>query len=109
MGEQIICCYDCEHAFDAMDERAFVPTKGPDSLPLCPLCFAMLRSSQDWAVWNDCNGVFETHCRRSEAQAAIRERYGDGETVVPVRVIVEPADTRHMREWQENELERRRA
>jgi len=93
-----------------MDERSFISPNGAEAPALCPLCFALLKSSRDWAVWNDCNGVFETFPRRAEARDAIKQRYaGVDATVMPVRTIVEPEETRHQRIWVEDELDRRRA
>lgn len=110
MADQIIQCTDCEHSFDAMDDRAWISARDADSHALCAMCFALLKSSRDWAVWNSCNGVFETFPTRAEAREVIKARYsGCDATVMPVRTILEPEDSRHMREWSESEMERRRA
>jgi hypothetical protein len=107
MADMIVCCTDCEHSFDAMDARCWISSRDDNSLALCPLCNALLRSSRDWAVWNDCNGVFETFPRRAAAEHAIAEQYqGCGASVMPVRVIAEPDEDRWMRHVSEDNHER---
>jgi hypothetical protein len=110
VADQIISCTGCEHSFDAMDDRAFIATKGPDSTALCPLCTTLLRSSEEWSIWNNCNGVFESFPRRALADDAIKQRYGNANvTVVPTRTFLEPVDDHWHRTMREDELEKRRA
>jgi hypothetical protein len=109
-ADQIICCTSCDHSFDAMDDRAIIGVKRPDSIALCPLCAISLRSSEEWSIWNDCNGVFESFPRRALAHEAIKARYGKADvTVVPTRTFLEPEDNRWHRAMREDELELRRA
>lgn len=107
----VIRCSDCEHSFDAMDGRALVFSKrGSGSNPLCPLCATILRSSQEWAIWNNCNGVFEVFPRRAGAQVVAKLNYkGADVTVIPVRTFVEPEDNHWHRHKREDELDKRRA
>ena len=58
-----------------------------------------------WAVWNDCNGIFEVCNRRADAEALLdKEPYQRGrETVVPVVVTVETEDRHWYRERYEDE------
>lgn len=74
-------------------------------------CAALyLRSSEEWAIWNNCNGVFESFPRRALAYEAVKQRYGKADvTVVPVRTILEPLDNHWHRKMREDELEKRRA
>jgi hypothetical protein len=109
-SDQIIRCTGCEHSFDGMDDRAFIGVKGSESSALCPLCAILLRSSEEWAIWNDCNGVFESFPRRALAHDAIKQRYGNADVkVVPVRTFLEPVDNHWHRQAREDELEKRRA
>ena len=49
---------------------------------------AMLLAKTEWAVKNDCNGVFETRPRRAEAKKLLETQYaGIGAYVVPVKII----------------------
>jgi hypothetical protein len=108
--DQIIGCTTCEHSFDAMDDRAFISARDSESVALCPLCYTLLRSSEEWAIWNSCNGPFEIFPRRALAHAAIKDRYAKMDVeVVPIRAIREPEDNRWHRQIREDELEKRRA
>lgn len=102
MADLIVCCDRCEHSFDAMHPEAWVSSKR-DGGELCPLCATIVfRSSEGWAVWNDCNGAFEVLWRRSDANQAIAERYSDcGARAEPIRVIREPEDHVCLRHWRE--------
>jgi hypothetical protein len=66
------------------------------------------RASPMWAVWNDCNGVFEVHARKRDAQSSIDGMatgyHPDRESVVPVRVYLEPNDDWDFRDRQEDEI-----
>lgn len=49
---------------------------------------AMLLAQTEWAIKNDCNGIFETRPRRAEAQKVLAEQYaGIGAYIVPVKAI----------------------
>jgi hypothetical protein len=100
----IIACDRCEHSFDAMHPESWISTK-EEAGALCPLCAVIvLRSSEAWAVWNSCNGVFETTWRRAEAEQLIAGSYRDCDaSAVPVRVMLEPKEDVHMRHWRETE------
>lgn len=109
--DQIVRCTRCEHSFDAMDNRAWVGGRDSEASPLCPLCCTIaLRSTEEWAVWNDCNGIFEVHPRRALAAQAVSERYANCQvTVVAARAFVEHDDDQWLRKMREDELEARRA
>lgn len=109
--DSIIQCTDCEHSFDAMDDRALIFSKrDSDVNPICPLCATILRSSQEWAIWNNCNGVFEVFPRRAGAHVVAKLNYkGTDVTVVPVRTFVEPEDNHWHRHMREDDLGKRRA
>lgn len=69
----------------------------------------VLESSEEWAIWNDCNGVFEVFNRRARAQEVLRASYAKCDArVVPVRVFVEPEDNRWLRVVREDDHEGRR-
>lgn len=109
--DQTVRCTRCEHSFDAMDQRAWISTKNSDASPLCPMCCTLvLRSSEEWAIWNSCNGIFELMPRRAAALQAAKERYAATDvTVVPARAFIEPEDEHWHRKFREDELEARRA
>lgn len=100
-------CTQCDHLFDPSDERAFVSEKRPD-LNSCPACTIMgIRSTEAWAVYNGCQGVFTCGVGSSKADAVTRLESGDYEgagcEVVPVRIVVEPEERRYIREWMERD------
>jgi hypothetical protein len=96
-------CVDCDHLFDARDDRGFLPSKNARDLdPVCPACNQVARGAEAWAVHNDCQGVFEDGIRGRKAETdAIAEAWNVGAKSVPVRVIVEPEDRHDMRAWSE--------
>ena len=105
MNEQTICG-DCGHFFDPTDKRAYIATD-PKFTTQCPCCATMsFRGSEMWAVWNDCNGVFEVASRKAEAQRILEKEFSDFQaSVVPVRVYLEPnKDDWSHRDWSEAEL-----
>lgn len=106
MADQIIICSGCDFGFDAMDERGSVDSENPDGFALCPYCLVELRSSEEWAIWNDCNGIFELRPTRAEARKIATEQYaGCDVSVVPARAFVEPKDDHWQRAFRENERE----
>lgn len=66
---------------------------------------ATLRGREMWAIWNSCNGVFEVTNWRKDALDVIAEAYSEHETVVPVRVFVEPEDDHDLRHSHEDDRE----
>lgn len=64
-----------------------------------------LRGREMWAIWNSCNGVFDVTNWRKDALDVIAEAYSEHETVVPVRVLVEPEDDHDLRHAHEDERE----
>lgn len=108
-------CDDCEFDFDpkhplAIDRPSVVePGKRWQQ---CPACYLMgVNGSTDaWAVWNDCQGVFtdSVFSRRKQAEADLKENFGDDNAsarVVPVRIVVEPEDKHWMRDMRERDYE----
>jgi hypothetical protein len=94
-------CSVCDHFFDPRDKRSYIDP----AIPHCPACAtSLLRGDMQWAVWNDCQGIFECRPRRADANELIAQ-YDAGCEIRPVRVYLEPDDRIAMREWLENELQ----
>lgn len=111
MTDHIATCGDCEHLFDTRDDRAFVlndadKKKYPELHSVCPACNQVSDASKAWAVWNDCQGIFTNAVfnSRAEAMACLAETFTvDQESVVPVRVLVEPEENWWHRAFEERE------
>jgi hypothetical protein len=97
-----VVCGECDHFFDPSDKRSFVPNPPDPRYPqLCPACtIQTLHGREAWAVWNDCNGVFEVHLDREDAVGKLPEYPAGAECkVIPVRVYEESEDRWGLREW----------
>lgn len=97
-----ITCAHCDHFFDPSDRRAaFTKKSDPKYPPICPACaIETLRGNEAWAVWNNCNGVFEVCMDRDDAVKKLAEYPVEaGCKVVPVRVYEEPEDRWNLLEW----------
>ncbi|WP_029581965.1 hypothetical protein [Bradyrhizobium sp. URHD0069] len=105
-----IICEECSHFFDPSDKRGRISDdkRFPTLCPLC--CYMRYRGDEQWAVWNDCQGIFECRVRLAEVDKLIETEYHDvGARAVPVRVYPEPNDRHDFRRWVENERTARRA
>lgn len=99
MADPVICGW-CDHFFDPTDKRSYIPDPpDPRYPPRCPACTReQLCGDKAWAVWNDCNGVFEVSFDRRGAVKRLEE-YPQGCSVIPVRVYAEPRDEWDFIEW----------
>lgn len=61
-----------------------------------------------WAVWNDCNGVFDVRMRRKDAEALLPQYVGMGCSVIPMEVISIPGKYHKFYSVAEDRTERRR-
>ena len=97
-------CEECEHQFDPADKRADI-SDDKRYPTLCPLCCHMrYRGDEEWAVWNDCQGIFECRVRLAEVEQLIRDEYSDvGARPMPVRVYREPEERHDIRFWIERQ------
>ena len=84
----IITCDECNHLFDEKDQRS--SKVGGDNY--CPICTLFDQRRADWAITNDCNGIFETFSMKSAAEEEIKK--GDylvaGCEIVPAIVVPIP-------------------
>lgn len=107
MADMLICCDRCDFQFDAMDDRAYLSTKDSDWGALCPHCAVeVLRSTDAWCVWNDCQGIWpETaDARKANAENFLKTTHSGIEgRVVPIRMFPEPEDRIGFRECHERE------
>ena len=99
-------CEECSFNFDERDKRAFIHSDGKSHS--CPACKIMgFGSIEAWAVSNDCQGVFTDSISSSRKAAEYElQKFGGrnaGACVVPVRVIAEPKDKHHFRNWCEDQ------
>jgi len=100
-------CRDCGHFFDPSDPRGFVAKPSerfPDLGHVCPACNQMQDGAEGWALWNSCQGVFTNDVFHFQNEALDVAKKANGEqaepifeAVVPVRVLVEPADSYRQR------------
>lgn len=98
-------CDECSHFFDPSDKRASISSGAAKYPTYCPLCaYQHYKGVEQWAVWNDCQGIFECRASLDEVKKLIASDYPDvGARPMPVRIYPEPEDRHHFREWLEHQ------